>query len=147
MIYTRHRFVYNTQIGTLKSSSICVLFLVLTVFRLTYYILFSVTIVSTLSILMLYRLNNIYNITDSTLARYLIASLTEVFNFLLHSANVRSCFSKSLQIENQIFQKPIFKDLFDFKKYNEMSQNFVIQRNLCYNRYTIRHRIINDVIS
>ena len=138
----------------MKSSSICVLFLVLTVFRLTYYILFSVTIVSTLSILMLYRLNNIYNITDSTLARYLIASLTEVFNFLLHSANVRSCFSKSLQIENHIFkqkiiffQKPIFKDLFDFKKYNEMSQNFVIQRNLCYNRYTIRHRVTNDVIS
>ena len=71
------RSIYFTQIRPLEKVSICVRFLVLGVFRLTYYILFSVTIVSTLSISMLYRLNNIYNITDSKLARHLIASLTE----------------------------------------------------------------------
>jgi hypothetical protein len=69
--------IYFIQIRPLEKVSICLEFLVLGVFRLTYYILFSVTSVSTLSISMLYRLNNIYNITDSKLARHLIASLTE----------------------------------------------------------------------
>jgi hypothetical protein len=84
--------IYFPQIRPLELVSICLIFLVLQVFRLTYYILFSVrdaseSLLSSL-VTMVTALSQ-YIITDSTLARNLFASRLKTLQVFRTSANVR----------------------------------------------------------
>ena len=77
---------------------ICLIFLVLGVFRLTYYILFSVRDASESllsSLITKVTALSQYIITDSTLARNLIASRLQTLQVCRTSANVRTKFALS----------------------------------------------------